>query len=374
MAGVSRFCRIEKARLTAIEGGSEPTFFELEELARVFGIDSDALSDEHIVLQASDAPSTLASLDEFRDIGEEVRVRILAAATAAKDVVALKKLLGKQTITLAGIRRKSTGLHDVRGKKPAEQGRELANRLRKKQKMGSEPIISCRDWFQEFYPDATLLYAELGRFGPAGLTFADDSRGATIVLNLNGKNEQPLVRRFSLAHELCHLLVDVDGKTPLAQLSGYLTDTGLEREQRANAFAVRLLCPESVLGSVHTDDEPAEAVRKLAPFGLPYAAVRLYLNKLRGLDLPAIPPQEVLSMRLQAHWLNAEEPLGIAGFPLEKVPPERRTHVAELASEAYSRGLISRDRFALVLGVTPLHEIERVLDFFGVPEPTDQAA
>lgn len=372
-AGVARLSRVSKDRLLAIEGGTQPTFFEIEELARLFGVDADSMAEEPITVHAHEVPSTLASLEEFREIGDELRARIVGVASAARDLHALRSRLGYPVMTLAAIRRKASGLHDPKGSRPSEQGRNLAHLFREKLRLDrSEPVYSVRDLFTGFYPEAMLLYAALGRTGPAGLTFADDLRGAVVVLNLDGKNEQPLVRRFSLAHELCHLLLDVDGKTPLAQLSGYLTDSGLSREQRANAFALRLLCPESALRRVRAEDGAAAAVQKLSKFGLPYAAIRLYLQHSRNIELPALAPHDMPPV--ERRWFEAEEPAGIRDFPLGDTPPERRTRVAEAASQAYCRGLIPRDRFAALLGVTPLHEVERVLDFFGLPEPADADA
>lgn len=56
-------------------------------------------------------------------------------------------------------------------------------------------------------------------------------------------------------------------------------------------------------------------------------------------------------------------------FPLSATPTERRSEVAPLAALAYSRSLISRDRFARLLGTTPADEIERVLDFYRFERP-----
>jgi len=46
--------------------------------------------------------------------------------------------------------------------------------------------------------------------------------------------------------------------------------------------------------------------------------------------------------------------------------------VARLASLAYSRGRIGRDRYARLLGVTPAEELERVLDYFSLDRPEDR--
>jgi Zn-dependent peptidase ImmA (M78 family) len=53
------------------------------------------------------------------------------------------------------------------------------------------------------------------------------------------------VRRFTLAHELCHLLIDRDAGKPLALASGPWAPRSVE--QRANAFAAALLMPNGLL-------------------------------------------------------------------------------------------------------------------------------
>ncbi len=44
-----------------------------------------------------------------------------------------------------------------------------------------------------------------------------------------------------------------------------------------------------------------------------------------------------------------------------------------LAARCYSAGALPRDAFAEMLGVTPAHDLEAVLDWFALPLPqTDQ--
>ena len=55
-------------------------------------------------------------------------------------------------------------------------------------------------------------------------------------------------RRFTLAHELCHILFDREDGTKLALASGPWAPRDLER--RANAFAAMLLMPPGLLAKV----------------------------------------------------------------------------------------------------------------------------
>lgn len=356
--------RISRERLVAIEEGAPPTVFEAESLSRLYGIDADLLAEEPIKLAPGDGVATLTLLDEFQDLDDRVRMSIVAAANAARDLRRLQELTSaSKPPSLPRLTNPRANLA------PHRQGAEHASELRRQLRLKDEPIPSMRDLVLKGFPGIALLYAHLGSDGPAGLSFSDSVRGPAIVLNLDGKNENPLVRRFSLAHELYHLLVDWNRHDPLALISGYLTETGLDRERRANAFAVRLLCPESRLHALRRSISPEEALGRLQSYGLPYPAWRLYLWNEANIDLPRHAPAALVGMGVEPRWALAEEPVGVANFPLHEVPPERRSLVARAAAHLYSTGRIRRGAFVDALGVTPASDVERVLDFFSVDRP-----
>jgi len=67
--------------------------------------------------------------------------------------------------------------------------------------------------------------------------------GPAVLLNERGLHARSAVgSRATLAHELCHLLVDRDGALPLADVLGGRAAVLVER--RANAFAAELLLPK----------------------------------------------------------------------------------------------------------------------------------
>jgi hypothetical protein len=367
---VGRQARISIDRMHAIEGGAAPSVYEIEELGRVYGIDPDILADEPITLSSGDGVEVLTLRKEFRDVTDIVRARIVAAANAARDLGTLRKLLGRGDVRNEFASQRPRLKPITKTDVAHAQGTTLAAEFRTKMDLGTGPIPSVRDLILNRFPALTLLYADLTEEGPAGLSFVDPLRGPAIVLNLVGKNENSLIRRFSLAHELGHMLVDWKGE-PLAVISGYLTDYGLAAEQRANSFAVRLLCPRSRFDAIAKKLPSHAALEEIGTFGLPYPAARLYARYTSGKDLPPMPPAD-WSASNDSRWWNAERPLGIGEFPLESVPPERRTAVAEAAARAYSLGKIGRDRFADVLGTTPGADVERVLDFFGLDAPARQ--
>src|SRR5262249_23904329 len=229
-------------RLERIESGAEvATIFEVEALAQVYGIDAEHLAQDPIRLTPGDGVVTLASLNEFRDLDDVTRARVVAAANAARDMVRLRKIAGSDDVR--SVFRKEAPTVKFRAHAASfSQGAEAASDLRRKLALGDKPIDSLRDLVKDRFPSVSVLFANLGGGGPAGLSFIDHLRGPAIVLNLEGKNKNASVRRFSLAHELCHLLLDWNHVQPLAMISGYLNESRLDVERRANAFAVRFLC------------------------------------------------------------------------------------------------------------------------------------
>jgi Zn-dependent peptidase ImmA (M78 family) len=377
---VSRRSGIENQRLAALEHGeATASVEELERLAILYGVDADLLEGEPIELAPGDGVACLTSAPEFRDLGDTVRSKIIAAASAARDLVQLETMLGTNGPRWEQFPRELPHWRKSRDKHlaPFKEGSRFAQQLRSHLGLHEQSIPSLHRMIRENFSSIRVLHARLGVEGPAGLAFVDRLRGPTIVLNSEGKNENPCVRRVSLAHELCHLLTDWSRQAPLAMISGHLDDGGLEVEQRANAFAIRLLCPESVIARLTREIDRKDIVRlldSLSPFGLPYAAIRLYLKNQAGWELPLHPEARYLQHLDYQRWSHDESEAEIEHFPLDDVPVERRTHVARLAAEAFSRALLTRASFAGYLGVSSLVEVERVLDHLGLDRPHEAVA
>ena len=88
----------------------------------------------------------------------------------------------------------------------------------------------------------TLRDCELTDPNTRGVSMAGPRHRPAIVVNRrNPMNQSSAGRRFTLAHELCHLLFDRDAGQQLAVASGPWAPR--ETEQRANAFAAMLLMP-----------------------------------------------------------------------------------------------------------------------------------
>ena len=93
-----------------------------------------------------------------------------------------------------------------------------------------------------------------------GVSLAGSGHRPAILVNETAEtNRHPAGRRFTLAHELCHLLFDRAAGAPLAIASGPWAPRDTER--RANAFAAMLLMPQDLVGrAVRSSAAPLESV------------------------------------------------------------------------------------------------------------------
>ena len=94
--------------------------------------------------------------------------------------------------------------------------------------------------------EVSVLEEALGEDGPLGVALAGPDQQPTIVVNTDQPvNRHDHGRRFTVAHELCHLLHDRDRAKQVAHSSGQWAP--LPVEQRANAFAAMLLMPRGAV-------------------------------------------------------------------------------------------------------------------------------
>jgi Zn-dependent peptidase ImmA (M78 family) len=134
--------------------------------------------------------------------------------------------------------------------RPWQEGYDLANAW----------IVACdMDPTKQLDLDAhlqdlgvTRKVAKLSGRNTSGVAIQLDDRAPLILLNENcvrhADSEGKPMRsgiRFTLAHELCHLLIDRDAGSQLALVSGPWAPKSVE--QRANAFAAALLMPDAMI-------------------------------------------------------------------------------------------------------------------------------
>lgn len=231
---------------------------------------------------------------------------------------------------------------------PAYQwGYLLAGDARKRLGLGSAPITSLRE-LSEDHLGLPIIQADLGE-SIAGATVEAGSRRA-IVVNLSGRNRNVYVRRATIAHELGHLLYDpphqlndlrVDDYDDLDKSADQLSD---RVEQRASAFAVEFLAPQTAaLELFHTPGEdPLGAV--MDHFGISFTAARYQIwNALeRG-----VPLESLVSDRGRATpEFEARETFTVDYHPVRNIRPTRAGRFSAVVVRAAEGRIVSWDTAA----------------------------
>jgi len=130
-----------------------------------------------------------------------------------------------------------------RASMPWQEGYQLANEWAKACQLdnAAQRPVDIEGHLAAFGVKVDELTLEDEQVG--GVAIARQKRNPLILLNShNPRNQFPSGRRFSLAHELCHLLYDRMAGAELALISGPWAP--IELEKRANAFAAMLLMPD----------------------------------------------------------------------------------------------------------------------------------
>ncbi|MBI1848904.1 MAG: ImmA/IrrE family metallo-endopeptidase [Planctomycetes bacterium] len=145
---------------------------------------------------------------------------------------------------------------------PWDQGYALAKWLRSRLELikntdRSDPETILRDWgvkVQQANAGSGMIDA-ISCWGPR--------HGPAILINPAGPHAQEEAgRRATLAHEICHLLIDRTDALPLAEVLGGRTPR--DAEARARAFAAELLLPRDTAGSaLAQSSDPAQTVKYL---------------------------------------------------------------------------------------------------------------
>ncbi|HEY8547335.1 MAG TPA: ImmA/IrrE family metallo-endopeptidase [Acidimicrobiales bacterium] len=132
-----------------------------------------------------------------------------------------------------------------------EQGYELADQVLDHLR---QAILGDRVHIEDFLQDRAVRQTTvvLSDGSIRAVSFAGPDHTPTIALNTWSRFiASPGARRFTLAHELCHLLFDRSMGARLAVASGPWAPAAIER--RANAFAAMLLMPPALLGPAVTE-------------------------------------------------------------------------------------------------------------------------
>lgn len=244
---------------------------------------------------------------------------------------------------------------------PASQGRALAAATRSALGLGNAPIGDL----------ATLLEDRLGAHVVAqpiegdvhGICVSD----GTVAVILVNSNDHWARQRYTLAHELCHLLC---GDLDLLEVT-WAADQKGKQEKRADAFAAEFLAPagavDTLIGERAVD---APVVGELmAYFGLSFDAMCWRLLSLRRLGknrVAALREGGARSAVAAAALTSAFDERARAAERVTR-PPARLTR---RAFDAYARGEVGVGVVAAVLGEPDLGVARRHLAEHGIqPAP-----
>jgi Zn-dependent peptidase ImmA (M78 family)/transcriptional regulator with XRE-family HTH domain len=335
---VATRAQLAEVVVSEIEAGNrDPSIDELESIARTLGLKGDLLLDEDVPKSAGiDVLRVLFKSAEGLTPPPGTRLQMLDAARAALDLLELHDSLGisgPSLPTLRPLTQTKEALHKL--------GAGLAKEARSRLGLGKTPIPSMRDLVTRL--GIPIIAANLGQFGPDAFSvFAPGGRLA-FVINVDGKHENHLVRRFSLAHELGHGFSD----KPNQGGSGFacLIDSqrALDIEIKANAFAIGLLVPSDV-GKLRTELLKPEVFRQtMEKWGIHFSALRLFTKNVLGLTddetarrAPRVETTAPLRLR-DAEELEAERSTASI-IPLPRRGELARLVLGEVAGERMTRG------------------------------------
>ncbi len=156
-------------------------------------------------------------------------------------------------------------LSEIDNMQPAEEGYRLANMLREACGIlfRAEPENLLKKW------SVKIKEIRLSGGGIDAIAIWGKHCIPTVLLNALGPRARtPTGRRSTLAHEICHLLVDIDGALPAVEVLGGNISQVIE--QRANAFAAEFLLPRShakeflsqELNYVHSHEERLRSIAR----------------------------------------------------------------------------------------------------------------
>ena len=164
--------------------------------------------------------------------------------------------------------------------KPYAQGYELAYQIR--EALGIDVSTAFVDIEKHLKKiGIAVLDTALQTNSIRGVAIAGEDFTPTIVVNSKHRfNESARGRRFTLAHEFCHILFDRSHAKRLSHISGPWTSGRVEK--RANAFAALFLAtPHALEGAVHAKNLDAGRLKKLAErFGIGTGALCEHLHNL----------------------------------------------------------------------------------------------
>ena len=245
---------LSRVAINQIEAGSRSvSSIELDRIAHAVGRDIKAFFADAFVEQ--DALTALfrteAQLAEQAELGPALQ----ECLALGREMTNLERLL---EIDRAQLRAATYELPAPKSRWDAiQQGQRIATDERQRLGLGISP---AGDLIELFETQGVRIGLVTLTDNISGLTLWDDKIGIFVVIN---RDHSPVRRRFSLAHEYAHVLVDRDRSGAISR-SENRTEL---LEVRANAFAAEFLMPsEGVVQFVHALGKGSASRAQVAVF------------------------------------------------------------------------------------------------------------
>lgn len=242
-------------------------------------------------------------------------------------------------------------------------GYRLAHRAREILGISTlEPIQSIRELIEDKLSIPVVLNDLGGKI--AGATVSSQG-GRGVVLNSKFHDSDIMAFRFTMAHELGHLLWDGDSELEHLVVDGYASvrnpfDNGqplkLEKdrrhyyiEARANAFAAEFLAPRDAVLDTHEQyKKPGEKILAVMNrFGIGYNCAKHQIkNSLKGKEL-FFPNVSLELIDPDRQWISAENNAHAEIFA--GISPSRGSRFANIVAESLRMDLITEDMAACYL-------------------------
>ena len=361
---VARYTELDVATMKHIEGSSgrdRVTVQELERVAFKLGLDEAQIAYQGLAGDTAVAARlrNMRSADEPTMLTPDTVLTFTEAASVIRVQHRLMNSLGVSSAQRLNFR--PDGYYG--NGRAWRVGQDFSQRARSILGIGHRPVKSMRELVEDTLC-IPVIQAELSQKPIAGATISvtdgDDIRRG-VVLNLKGDNENPLVRRATIAHEIAHLLYDPEEYLDTVRVDTYeglasdpnspphMDDEHYRVEQRANAFAISFLAPLEEVRDMATPPFSGEDVsRVVSRYGISVTAASYHVANasFQQYDYPHdVTPDS------GEDWKGVEN-FAVDFFPISSTPFTRRGRFARLVVEACKNGLISTESAAEYLCCT----------------------
>lgn len=332
----------------ADESAMDVPLRDLEKLAEALGLDERLIAVSHGAGGSDQLAARLRSLHAEQPAFTPAAVAVFAEAAW---VIRTQARLYTELGLVPSVTFEPSANYGEPNYPAWRHGYFLAAQARQALGLGGEPIHSLRSLCSELCIPVVL--ASLPRQFAGATIDTGSVRG--IVVNTAGYNRNVWTRRFTVAHELGHMLWDPTESLRLVRVDPY---DHLEREPsglpdyveaRANAFAIEFLAPGSAVEDEYRRyPTPASGLQQvMLEFGVSFTAAKHHVRNLLGIG-PGVSFDNV-SAEPTDEW-KGRESFTDDYFPLA-TPQSRKGEFAGLVVAAEREGVISEDTAASYLKV-----------------------